>query len=276
MSLAMPSILEKIVAEKQQEVAQRSRKMPIELLENLIIEQNNVPRGFYNAMLKQREQGLPAVIAEIKKASPSKGIIRDEFDPLDIALDYEKHGATCLSVLTDEAFFQGSDSFLDIAREATKLPVLRKDFIIDEYQVFEARMIGADCVLLIAACLTHDQMYQLTRLAYDLGMDVLVEVHDLDDLDKTAGLPVRMIGINNRNLHTFEVDLSVSFDLSLMIPSEVLVITESGISTPEEVRLLMSAGISGFLVGESLMRSDSPGEKLQELFGNALPAVTPQ
>lgn len=266
MSEPLPTILEEIIAEKYCEIATRSEAMPIEMLENIIVEQDDTPRGFYSALNKKREANQPAVIAEIKKASPSKGVIREDFRPAEIAKSYEAAGAACLSVLTDEKFFQGSESDLDAAREATRLPVIRKDFIVDEYQVFEARMMGADCILLIAACLTHEQMYTLTRLAYDLGMDVLVEVHNIAELDKTAGLPIRMVGINNRNLHTFEVDLNTTFNLAMMIPDEILIVTESGIAEAEQVRLLSAAGIAGFLVGESMMRHSDPGEKLQALF----------
>ncbi|PIE42032.1 MAG: indole-3-glycerol-phosphate synthase [Gammaproteobacteria bacterium] len=266
MSQPLPTILEDIIAEKHREIEVRQKSNPVELIENIIVEQNDVPRSFYQSLKRRIDNQQPAVIAEIKKASPSKGVIREDFDPVAIAKSYENAGAACLSVLTDEKFFQGSESYLDAAREATQLPVLRKDFIIDEYQVFEARAMGADCILLIAACLSHEQMFSLTRLAYDLGMDVLVEVHNVEELDKTAGLPIRMIGINNRNLHTFEVDLNTTFELSMLIPDNIMVISESGIVDSNAVRLLTSAGIYGFLVGESMMRHNDPGEKLTELF----------
>ncbi len=266
MSQPLPTILEDIIAEKHREIEARQKSNPVELIENIIVEQNDVPRSFYQSLKRRIDNQQPAVIAEIKKASPSKGVIREDFDPVAIAKSYENAGAACLSVLTDEKFFQGSESYLDAAREATQLPVLRKDFIIDEYQVFEARAMGADCILLIAACLSPEQMFSLTRLAYDLGMDVLVEVHNVEELDKTAGLPIRMIGINNRNLHTFEVDLNTTFELSMLIPDNIMVISESGIADNNDVRLLTSAGIYGFLVGESMMRHDNPGEKLTELF----------
>lgn len=269
MNQELPSILQEIISEKHREVATRSEITPVALLENIIVEQNDTPRDFYHALQKKREINQPAVIAEIKRASPSKGIINDNVNPAEIAKSYEAAGASCLSVLTDEPFFQGSDSDLDAAREATTLPVLRKDFIIDEYQVFEARAIGADCILLIAACLTHEQMYTLTRLAYDLGMGVLIEVHSVDELDKIAGLPVRMIGINNRDLNTFEVDIETTFNLALMIPEDTLIVTESGIATSEQIRLFLSADINAFLIGETLMREESPGDKLKLLLENA-------
>ncbi len=271
MSRELPSVLDEIIAKKRLEVESRSSTTPMSLLEHLIVEQNDEPRGFYRAMQKQCDNERPAVIAEIKKASPNKGIICEHFDPVEIAKAYEAGGATCLSVLTDETFYQGCDSHLDLARENTQLPVLRKDFIIDAYQVFEARTIGADCILLIARCLSREQLYTLTRLAYDLGMDVLVEVHDIADIDKVAGLPIRMIAINNCDWDTFEVDLSTTFDLSLMIPNDILVVAEDGISTSEEVRLLQSTNINSFLVGDSLMHQQNPSENLQQnlqqLFG---------
>lgn len=269
MSQKIPSILEEIITEKQREIAERSKTTPVSLIENMIVEDSEAPRNFYQALVNKHEAGQAAVIAEIKKASPSKGVICENFDPVATAVSYEANGAACLSVLTDEKFFQGSELYLEKAREATQLPVLRKDFIIDAYQVFESRAMGADCILLIAACLSHEQMLTLTRLAYDLGMDVIIEIHNMEELDKTAGLPVRIIGINNRNLHTFETDLATSFNLALLIPEEIMVVTESGIANQEEVRLLRSAGIDSFLVGESLMRHENPGEQLHHLFGNS-------
>ncbi|PID65532.1 MAG: indole-3-glycerol-phosphate synthase [Gammaproteobacteria bacterium] len=266
MTNSMPTILQDIVAEKHREIAARQKTMSLEMLEHLIVEQQEVPRSFFRALKTATDANRPAVIAEIKKASPSKGIICKDFDPVEIAKRYEAAGATCLSVLTDEKFFQGSEHYLSDARDATQLPVLRKDFIVDVYQVFESRAMGADCILLIAACLSTEQMHEFTRLAYDLGMDVLIEVHNVEELDKVIGLPIRMIGINNRNLHTFTVDLNTTFHLAMMIPDDLLVVSESGISSRDEVRLLWGAGVSGFLVGESLMRHDNPGEKLAELF----------
>lgn len=261
-----PTVLEKIIAVKQQEVEENKSKIPTEVIESLVAEQTDFTRGFYNRLYEKAIKKQNAVIAEIKKASPSKGIIREDFDPIAIAKSYEEHGATCLSILTDRQFFKGDESYLDAARENTSLPVLRKDFIIDAYQIFESRAMGADCILLIAACLSHQQMRELTLLAYDLGMDVLVEVHNMAELDKTAGLPIRMLGINNRNLHDFSVDLSITVDLASQVPEEVLIVTESGILNKTDVSIMNASDIYTFLVGETLMRHDSPGAKLQELF----------
>ncbi len=266
MTEKLPTILQQIIADKSNEVAEKKKVLPQSLIENMIAEQDEFPRGFYRALSMRAKNSENAVIAEIKKASPSKGIICEQFDPGKIAKSYAQGGATCLSVLTDEKYFQGSELYLDAARHAVQLPVLRKDFIIDTYQIFESRAMGADCILLIAACLSQQQLYDMTRLAYDLGMDVLVEVHNMAELDKTAGLPLRMIGINNRNLHTFEVDLTVTFELAVQIPAEILIITESGISTRNDVQLMNSMAIRAFLVGESLMRESNPGDKLAELF----------
>lgn len=266
MSSDIPSILKQIIAAKQTEVQDKMQTMPLAVIENMIADDQSSPRGFYNALTKKLDFGENGVIAEIKKASPSKGVIRQDFDSASIAKNYADNGAACLSVLTDEKFFQGSEIYLDEAKNACQLPVLRKDFIISEYQIFESRAMGADCVLLIASYLSHEKMMQLTRLAYDLAMDVLVEVHNLADLDKVAGLPVRMVGINNRNLHTFEVDLSVTVELTNQIPKEILVVTESGIATRDDVAIMNSSSVRCFLVGESLMRHANPGEKLAELF----------
>lgn len=266
MTERMPTILEDIIAEKHREIATRSDKLPQELIEHMIAEMNETPRGFYRALADKVAKGENAVIAEVKKASPSKGVIRENFNPVEIAISYEKHGAACLSVLTDEKFFQGSEAYLDAARDAVKLPVIRKDFIVDSYQVYESRAMGADCILLIAACLTHDEMQSLTSLAYELGMDVLIEVHNQAELDKVVGIPVRMLGINNRNLHTFDVDLQTTIKLAEQLPKELLVVTESGIATKDEVSLMNEHGIRSFLVGESFMRHAEPGEKLAELF----------
>lgn len=273
MTETMPTILQEIIAEKHREIAQRSKATPVELIEHVIGEQQDAPRGFFNALQRAAAANRPAVIAEIKKASPSKGVIRENFDPVAIAKSYEAAGAACLSVLTDEKFFQGSEHYLSDARDATQLPVIRKDFIVDAYQVFEARAMGADCILLIAACLSRDEMRDLTALAYELGMDVLIEVHNAEELNKIKGLPLRMIGINNRNLHTFEVDLQTTFALAADIPADIMVITESGIMTRADVERMLAAKIQGFLVGESMMRHEHPGDKLAELFTPATAAV---
>lgn len=269
MTQDIPSILQEIVAEKHREIKSRSEKSPLALIEHLIADSDDMPRGFYRALAEKATKGQNAVIAEIKKASPSKGVICQDFDPVRIAKSYELHGAACLSVLTDEKFFQGSEDYLDAAREAVSLPVIRKDFIVDAYQVYESRAMGADCILLIAACLSHEQMADLTALSYDFGMDVLIEVHNQEELDKVKGIPVRMLGINNRNLHTFEVDLQTTISLAANLPTDVnelLVITESGIAQKEDVVLMNNHQIYGFLVGESMMRHAEPGEKLSQLF----------
>ena len=227
------------------------------------------PRDFIAALHERIERDKRAVIAEIKKASPSKGVIRPDFDPEAIARSYENAGAACLSVLTDVDFFQGSDAYLKRARSATELPVLRKDFVIDTYQIYESRALGADCILLIVAALREqpDLMARLERLAHDLGMAVLVEVHDGEELDLALELQSPLLGINNRNLHTFETTLQTTFDLLARIPPERLVVTESGISSPEDVAQMCNRGVGAFLVGEAFMRQVDPGAALTELFG---------
>lgn len=262
---SIPSILEKIIQRKREEIASNQQKIPAALLEQMIAGAADMPRGFYQALQSRASAGEVAVIAEIKKASPSKGVIREDFDPQWLAENYENAGAACLSVLTDVDFFQGDAAYLEAARTVTKIPVLRKDFIIDEYQVLESRAMGADCILLIAACLDRETMHRLTVLAYDLGMDVLVEIHNKAELEKVRGLPIRMLGINNRDLHTFQVNLSTTFDLAMLAPKEMLIVTESGIQTADDVRLLSGAGINAFLIGETFMREQDPGEKLREL-----------
>lgn len=269
MNKEIPSILQEIIEEKYREIKVRREKSPQALIEHLIADSDDIPRGFYQALLAKAANKENAVIAEIKKASPSKGVICEDFDPVRIAKSYQANGAACLSVLTDEKFFQGSEDYLDAAREAVSLPVIRKDFIVDAYQVYESRAMGADCILLIAACLSHQEMADLTALAYELSMDVLIEVHNQAELDKVKGIPVRMLGINNRNLHTFEVDLQTTIRLAQQLPdnpSELLVITESGIATSDDVALMNAHHIHGFLVGESMMRHSNPGEKLAQLF----------
>lgn len=263
---SLPTILEEIITEKKCEISRLQKNTPQLLLEHLIAELADQPRGFYRAMAEKANNGKNAVIAEVKKASPSKGVICEHFDPVRIAQSYEKYGAACLSVLTDKKFFQGSEAYLDAVREAVTLPILRKDFIIDSYQVYESRAMGADCILLIAACLSQAEMQSMTALAYELGMDVLIEVHTPAELDKVSGIPVRMLGINNRNLHTFEVDLQTTIELAARLPKDLLVVTESGIANKADVALMNKHGIRNFLVGEHLMRHHEPGEKLAELF----------
>ena len=224
------------------------------------------PRDFVGSIHAKIEAGKPAVIAEIKKASPSKGVIREDFRPAEIAKSYEKGGAACLSVLTDKQYFQGSPEYLKQARNACRLPVLRKDFMIDPYQVYEARAMGADCILLIVAALELKQMRELEQLSHDLGMAVLVEVHDSDELEMALQLDTPLIGINNRNLRTFEVTLQTTLDLLQQLPDDRFVVTESGIFTPEDVALMRSNDVHAFLVGEVFMRQPDPGAELVRIF----------
>ncbi len=260
-----PDILNRIVQRKREEIAERSSRLPLDLLLSGV-EAAPPIRGFVAAIESRLQAREPAVIAEIKRASPSKGIIREEFRPAEIAKSYEKGGASCLSVLTDIDFFQGSDEYLKQARAAGSLPVIRKDFIIDPYQVYEARTIGADCILLILACLTDTQLRELNDLALQLGMDVLMEVHDEKELERALRLDNRLIGINNRNLHTFEVDLNTTLDLLQRMPEGRIVVTESGIHTPSDVNFMRRHGVNVFLVGEAFMRAEDPGERLAALF----------
>jgi len=208
----------------------------------------------------------PAIIAEIKKASPSQGVIRENFQPIIIAQDYAMNGASCISVLTDKTFFQGSEAYLQMVRERCPLPVLRKDFMIDPYQIYEARALGADCILLIVAALEDSLMHELSDVATKLGMDVLVEVHNADELQRALILDTQLMGINNRNLRTFETSLQTTLDLKAEIPSDRMVITESGIHTQADVQLMLDNDVYAFLVGEAFMRAESPGQKMRELF----------
>lgn len=265
MSENTPDILVKILERKQEEIAERSKKIPLAIMQQLA-EHADKPRGFVEALSRKIADGEPGIIAEIKKASPSKGLLREDFRPAEIAESYAKHGATCLSVLTDRDFFQGHEEFLQQARKACSLPVIRKDFIIDPYQVFEARAINADCILLIVSALNDNQLENLSQLALQLGMDVLVEVHDLDELERALILNLPLIGINNRNLRTFETSLDTTLSLLPRIPDGHIVITESGIHTPEDVTLMRDNNVNGFLVGEAFMRADDPGQQLKQLF----------
>lgn len=261
----IPTVLEKIVNRKHEEIAERKQLKSLSEMKVLAAEQPPA-RGFVRSIEQKIAAGQAAVIAEIKKASPSKGVIREDFYPSEIAISYEKGGAACLSVLTDVDFFQGADHYLQEARAASTLPVIRKDFIVDEYQVYEARAIGADCILLIVAVLEFDQMQYLNTLAHDLGMDVLVEVHDAQELELALRLPNKLIGINNRNLHTFEVSLEHTFALLESIGDDRIVVTESGILTIDDVMAMRGHNVETFLVGETFMRSDDPGVKLLEMF----------
>ena len=261
-----PDILVKILDRKREEIEERSKLIPLEKLKTQL-DFASPPRGFVDAIVKRVEAGQPAVIAEIKKASPSKGVMRENFVPEEIATSYAQNGATCLSVLTDIDFFQGFDAYLVDARNACELPVIRKDFIIDPYQVYEARVIGADCILLIVAALDDATLKELSDLAAELGMDVLVEVHDEQELERALKLPNKLVGINNRNLRTFETSLDTTLLMLNKIPDDRLVVTESGIHTPEHVKLMRDHNVHTFLVGEAFMVADDPGEKLRELFG---------
>jgi indole-3-glycerol phosphate synthase len=262
----MSDILNKILATKKTEVAASKLAVSLDQLQAQA-EAQGEPRDFVGSIHKKIMANKAAVIAEIKKASPSKGVIREDFKPAEIAKSYEKAGAACLSVLTDEQYFQGSAAYLKQARAACKLPVLRKDFIIDEYQVFEARAMGADCILLIVAALELAQMQKLEALANELGMAVLVEVHDADELALALQLDTPLIGINNRNLRTFEVSLQTTLDLLKIMPEDRFVVTESGIFTPDDVKLMLDNQVQGFLVGEAFMRQDDPGAELARVFG---------
>ena len=260
-----PDILKKIVARKLEEIDERSANISLDQLKAQL-DNADAPRGFVQSLKDKIAAGQSGVIAEIKKASPSKGVLREHFVPAEIAKSYADHGAACLSVLTDVDFFQGGDAYLKQARAACSLPVIRKDFIVDPYQVYEARAMSADCILLIVACLTDRQLTDLNALAMKLGMDVLIEVHDAEELERALKVPNPMIGINNRNLRTFDVSLQTTLDLLASISDDRLVVTESGIHAPEDVALMREHNVNAFLVGEAFMRADEPGEKLAALF----------
>jgi indole-3-glycerol phosphate synthase len=260
-----PDILQKILATKVEEVTRRRVQTPISLLQE-IASGVEAPRGFYRALHASAMAKKPAIIAEIKKASPSQGVIRENFNPIYIAQDYAMNGATCLSILTDRTYFQGSEAYLQMVRERCPLPVLRKDFMIDEYQIYEARALGADCILLIVSALDDEKMHTLATLATTLGMDVLVEVHDAAELERALGLETKLIGINNRNLRTFETDLQTTLTLKQSVPTDRLLITESGIHTQEDVKLMLDNDVFTFLVGEAFMRAEHCGKKMRELF----------
>ena len=260
-----PDILKKIVARKLEEIDERSAKISLDQLKAQL-DNADAPRGFVQSLKDKVAAGQSGVIAEIKKASPSKGVLREHFVPSEIAKSYADHGAACLSVLTDVDFFQGGDAYLKQARAACSLPVIRKDFIVDPYQVYEARAMSADCILLIVACLTDRQLADLNALAMKLGMDVLIEVHDAEELARALKVPNPMIGINNRNLRTFDVSLQTTLDLLASIADDRLVVTESGIHAPEDVALMREHNVNAFLVGEAFMRADEPGEQLAALF----------
>ena len=261
----MATVLDDILAHKREEVDHRKRLRPLAAVRDRA-ERQSAPRGFLNALTQRTEAGEAAVIAEIKKASPSKGVIRAEFDPPAIALSYAAAGAACLSVLTDERYFQGGDAHLQAARNAVALPVLRKDFTIDDYQVYETRALGADCILLIVSALPIGQLGSLAELAVGLGLDVLIEVHNRRELESALSLEPILVGINNRNLKTFETSLTATFDLLPAIPDGVTVVTESGIHRRSDVQAMLDRDVRAFLVGEAFMRAPDPGEALRDLF----------
>ncbi|MDP2751894.1 MAG: indole-3-glycerol phosphate synthase TrpC [Rhodocyclaceae bacterium] len=261
----MMNILDRVLAVKREEVAAAQAIQPLSAL-RVMAEAQPKPRDFVGALRSKIATGQPAVIAEIKKASPSKGVLREDFHPDKIALTYEKHGATCLSVLTDQSFFQGALRHLQVARIACRLPLLRKDFMIDPYQIYEARMLGADAILLIVAALPFSQMQEMTQLAQSLGMAVLVAAHEGAEVDVALKLNTPLIGVNNRNLKTFEVTLNTTLDQINRIPKDRILVTESGILNPADVALMRGRGVHAFLVGEAFMRATDPGAELSRLF----------
>lgn len=265
LTTSTPDVLKKIVITKEQELVQRSAITSIEKLAEITKTASPV-RPFTAALKSNIEQQKPAIIAEIKKASPSKGVMRENFAPAAIAKSYEHGGATCLSVLTDKDYFQGSEAYLKEARAACSLPVLRKDFTIDPYQVYEARSIGADCILLIVAILDDEKMAELLSLSTELGMSTLIEVHDEEELERALALDAGMIGINNRNLRTFETSLDTTLRLMDKVPDDRFIVTESGIHTAEQVKLMRDNQIHAFLVGEAFMRAEQPGDELKKMF----------
>ena len=260
-----PTILKKIVTRKWQEIEHHQRRCSIENLKAQAADKGPT-RGFVNSIKGKLSQDLPAIIAEIKKASPSKGVIRENFIPEQIAESYESAGAACLSVLTDHDFFQGHEDYLQQARSASSLPIIRKDFMVAPYQIYESRTINADCILLIAACLSTNQMQELAGIANEIGLDVLVEVHNQEELKQALTLETKLLGINNRDLHSFEVSLDNTFKLLKQIPDDRIVVTESGIHTQEDVKLMRQNQVNTFLVGEAFMRAENPGEELMRLF----------
>ena len=262
----MSDILDKIVAAKHQELAAAQKRKPLELV-RADAESRVLTRDFVGALRAKIAAGLPAVIAEVKKASPSKGVLRADFIPADIAQSYAEFGAACLSVLTDVQFFQGSVDYLKQARASCQLPVLRKDFMVDAYQIYESRAMGADAVLLIASCLSDAQMADFEAIAQSLDMAVLVEVHDQAELERALRLKTPLMGINNRNLKTFEVSLDTTLALRALVPTDRILVTESGIQTRDDVLRMGAAGVNAFLVGEAFMRAPEPGEALAALFG---------
>lgn len=260
-----PEILTKIIEHKKTELVERKFHMPLEKMQDMAKDAPS-PRGFERALRGAQAAKRPGVIAEIKRASPSKGILRENFNPMEIAAGYQMNGASCVSVLTDTEFFKGSCAILELARKTCFLPILRKDFIIDTYQVYETRAVDADCLLLIVAALEDEQMAELYALGRELRLDILVEVHNEEEMDRALKLEPTMIGINNRDLHTFDLSLDTTFNLLTKVPDNSHVVTESGIHTKGDVALMMENGVNSFLVGEAFMVAENPGAKLKELF----------
>lgn len=264
----MPDILRKIEAYKRTEISEAKVRMPFKTLQRQAHDRDPT-RGFVKAIEQKTSAGLVALIAEIKKASPSKGVIRADFAPADLARAYEAGGAACLSVLTDGPSFQGKPEYIDLARKATRLPVLRKDFLFDPYQVYEARAWGADCILIIMACVDDETASALNSAAHDVGMDVLVEVHDEDELQRALRLETRLIGVNNRDLRTFKTSLDVTERLAKLVPKDRIIVAESGIADHDDVRRLEASGVFSFLVGESLMRQKDVTQATHDLIAGA-------
>lgn len=260
-----PGILNKILQRKAEEISERKSSISIQELKCKIADMPPT-RSFSTAIITSINNGAPAVIAELKKASPSKGIICQHFDPESIAQSYQDAGASCLSVLTDKDFFQGSDTYIQRVRKVCTLPILRKDFMIDPYQIYESRVLGADCILLIATALSDMQMQKMAMMATEIGMDTLIEVHNREELERGLMLRTPLIGINNRNLHTFDTNIQITLDLLPDVPQDRIVITESGIHTAEQVKTMYRNGINAFLVGDAFMNAQYPGTKLKELF----------
>ena len=258
-------ILNKIIEHKKNELVERKQRIALEKLQEWAKDAPS-PRGFEAALRGAQAAKRPGVIAEIKRASPSKGILREKFNPMQIAASYQMNGASCVSILTDSEFFKGSCAILELARKTCFLPILRKDFIIDPYQVYETRAIDADCLLLIVAALEDEQMSELYALAKELRLDILVEVHNEEEMDRALNLEPTMLGINNRNLHTFETSLDTTFNLLSKVPETCHVVTESGIHTKDDIAMMMEKGVNSFLVGEAFMVAEEPGAKLKELF----------
>ena len=263
--MTIPTILTRIIDRKFEEITERKSQLSLANVQSLAADADPT-RDFARKLGDRADSGKAAIIAEIKKASPSKGVIREQFAPEAIARSYEQAGASCLSVLTDHDFFQGHEDHLKQARTACTLPILRKDFMVDPYQIYEARIIGADCILLIVSALSDGQLQEFNALAQELGMDVLVEVHGADELERALPIEGALLGVNNRNLHTFEVSLNNTFELLSAIPEDRLVITESGIHTTGDVKAMFDKNINAFLVGEAFMRQDDPGTGLKQLF----------